>query len=66
MAEKVSCIVRGDKGKYCDCRCISEIQTEARSYTRVQAHEKVKRYPAPFTSKPVDRRRTRSQLNVRA
>jgi acetylornithine deacetylase/succinyl-diaminopimelate desuccinylase-like protein len=45
MAEKVNCIVRGDKNKYSDCRCITEIRTEAARYNRQQAHDKVKASP---------------------
>lgn len=45
MAEKVTCIVKGD-GRYSDCRCITEIRTDAgRRYTREQAHEQVKQSP---------------------
>ena len=32
MAEKVTCIVRGEKSKYSDCRCITEIRTDASRY----------------------------------
>jgi hypothetical protein len=42
MAERVTCIVRGDKDRYSVCRCITEIRTDARKYTRLEAHEKVK------------------------
>lgn len=45
MAEKVTCIIRGDKEKYSDCRCITEIRTDAGKYTRAEAHDKVKRFP---------------------
>jgi hypothetical protein len=45
MAEKVTCIIRGDKDKYSDCRCITEIRTDAGKYTRTEAHDKVKRSP---------------------
>jgi len=45
MAEKVTCIVRGDKAKYSDCRCITEIRTDAGKYTRSEAHDKVNRSP---------------------
>lgn len=45
MAEKVTCIVRGDKPKYSDCRCITEIRTDAGRYSRTEAHEKVKKMP---------------------
>lgn len=45
MAEKVTCIVKGD-GRYADCRCITEIRTDAGArYTREQAHEHVKQFP---------------------
>jgi len=45
MAEKVKCIVKGDSSKYSDCRCITEIRTDARSYTRLEAHNRVKASP---------------------
>lgn len=45
MAERVTCIVRGDKDRYSVCRCITEIRTDARKYTRLEAHEKVKTSP---------------------
>lgn len=45
MAEKVTCIIRGDKDKYSDCRCITQIRTEASTYTRLEAHNKVKATP---------------------
>lgn len=45
MAEKVTCIMRGDKDKYSDCRCITEIRTDAGRYTRLEAHNKVKNSP---------------------
>ena len=45
MAEKVTCIVRGEKPKYSDCRCITEIRTDAGKYSRGEAHDKVKRSP---------------------
>jgi len=44
MAEKVECIVKGD-GRYSDCRCITSIRTDVRTYTREEAHECVKRAP---------------------
>jgi acetylornithine deacetylase/succinyl-diaminopimelate desuccinylase-like protein len=45
MAEKVTCIVRGDKGKHSDCRCITQIRTDGGTYTRLEAHNKVKATP---------------------
>ena len=45
MAEKVTCIVRGDKNTYSDCRCITQIRTEIGTYTRIEAHNKVKNAP---------------------
>lgn len=45
MPERVTCIARGDKDKYSDCRCITEIRTDARKYTRLEAHDKVKASP---------------------
>lgn len=45
MAEKVTCIVRGEKDKYSDCRCITEIRTDASRYSRLEAHNKVKASP---------------------
>lgn len=45
MAEKVTCIVRGDKDKYSDCRCITQIRTDLKTYTRLEAHNQVKNYP---------------------
>ena len=38
MAEKVTCIVRGE-GQYSDCRCITKIRTDASKYTRGQGHD---------------------------
>jgi hypothetical protein len=45
MAEKVTCIIRGDKDKYSDCRCITQIRTEVATYTRLEAHNKAKNTP---------------------
>ncbi len=45
MAEKVICIVRSDKDRYSDCRCITEIRTDAVRYSRLEAHNKVKNSP---------------------
>ena len=45
MAEKVTCIVRGDKDKYSDCRCITQIRTTGGTYSRLEAHDKVKSSP---------------------
>ena len=46
MAEKVTCIVKGEAHKHSDCRCITKIQTDGwRSYTREEAHDKVKASP---------------------
>lgn len=46
MAEKVTCIVRGESYRYSDCRCITEIQVDGwKRYTRLEAHEKVKSSP---------------------
>ena len=45
MAEKVTCIVRGEKHRYSDCRCVTEIRTDAGRYTRSEAYNKVKTSP---------------------
>lgn len=45
MAAKVSCIERGEKNMYSDCRCITEIRTDAGRYSRLEAHNKVKASP---------------------
>lgn len=45
MAERVTCIVRGDRDKYSDCRCITEIRIDAGRYSRTEAHNKVKASP---------------------
>ncbi len=45
MAEKVTCIVKGDADKYSDCRGITLIRTDTATYTRLQAHERVKASP---------------------
>lgn len=45
MAEKVTCIVRGDRNRYSDCRCITEIRTDIARYSRLEAHNKVKNFP---------------------
>lgn len=44
MAEKVACIVKGDS-RYTDCRCITQIRTDVRTYSREQAHDRVKQSP---------------------
>jgi hypothetical protein len=44
MAEKVTCIVKGAP-KYSDCRCITQIRTDAARYTREEAHDHVKAQP---------------------
>jgi hypothetical protein len=44
MAEKVTCIVKGEP-RYWDCRCITHIQTDLRRHTREQAHDQVKAVP---------------------
>lgn len=41
MPETVSCIVKGDSDKYSDCRCVTEIQTNRKTYSREQAHRAV-------------------------
>ncbi len=45
MAEKVTCIVRGERHRYSDCRCITEIRTDAARYTRLEAYNRVKNSP---------------------
>jgi hypothetical protein len=45
MAERVTCIVRGDLYMYSDCRVHQQIRTEARAYSRLEAHDKVKNEP---------------------
>ena len=45
MAEKVTCIVRGEKHRFSDCRCITKIRTDAARYTRLEAHNTVKSSP---------------------
>lgn len=45
MAERVTCIVKGERHRYSDCRCITEIRTDAARYTRLEAHNKVKSSP---------------------
>jgi hypothetical protein len=45
MAERVTCIIRGDANRYSDCRCISELRTDVAKYTRLEAHDKVKAAP---------------------
>lgn len=45
MAERVACIVRGESHLYDDCRCITQIRTDARTYSRLEAHNKVKDTP---------------------
>lgn len=37
MAEKVTCIVKGDSSKYSDCRCITQIRTDARTYNTARS-----------------------------
>ena len=44
MAEKVTCTVKGDT-KYSDCRCITQIRTNVRTYTRLEAHRRVTNEP---------------------
>lgn len=45
MAEQVICIIQGDRHRYSDCRCITTIKTDVATYTRLQAHEKVEKFP---------------------
>lgn len=46
MAEKVTCIVKGEAHLHSDCRSITKIKTDCwKEYTREQAHEQVKAYP---------------------
>ncbi len=45
MAERVTCIVRGESHLYSDCRCITQIRTDAATYSRLEAHNKVKNSP---------------------
>jgi hypothetical protein len=46
MAEKVTCIVKGEAHMHFDCRSITKIKTDySREYTREEAHEKVKAFP---------------------
>ncbi|MBW2293695.1 MAG: DUF3892 domain-containing protein [Deltaproteobacteria bacterium] len=45
MAEKVECIVKGDADQHSDCRCITSIRTDAQTYTRLEAHDRVKQSP---------------------
>jgi len=45
MVEKVTCVVKGEASKYSDCRCITQIRTDARTYTRLEAYERVKASP---------------------
>jgi len=46
MAEKVTCIVKGEAHLHSDCRCITEIQVDGwKKYTRSEAHDKVKASP---------------------
>jgi len=46
MAEKVTCIVKGESHLHSDCRCITEIQTDGwRKYTRLEAYNKVTASP---------------------
>ncbi len=45
MAERVTCIVRGDKHLYSDCRCITQIKTDTATYSRLEAHNRVKNAP---------------------
>jgi hypothetical protein len=46
MAEKVTCIVKGEAHLHSDCRSITKIKTDYyNEYTREQAHDKVKASP---------------------
>lgn len=46
MAERVTCVVRGDRGKYSDCRCITELRTaNGTRLLRLEAHYLVKATP---------------------
>jgi len=45
MADRVTCVVKGDSNKYSDCRCITRVGTATRRYTRTEAHDKVKASP---------------------
>lgn len=42
MPEVVECIVKGDSDKYADCRCVTRIETNEETYTRLEAHNAVK------------------------
>ncbi len=46
MAERVTCVVRGDRAKYSDCRCITELRTASgTTLLRLEAHYLVKATP---------------------
>jgi hypothetical protein len=46
MAEKVTCVVKGEKYLHFDCCSITQIQVDGRHiYTREQAHDKVTAAP---------------------
>jgi Protein of unknown function (DUF3892) len=46
MAEKVTCIVRGEAHLHSDCRSVTKITADNwRTYTRQEAYEKVKSSP---------------------
>lgn len=45
MAERVACVVKGDRHVYSDCRCITELRTATSRYTRTQAHDLVRSHP---------------------
>ena len=45
MADRVTCVIKGDSSKYSDCRCITQLGTANKRYTRTEAHDKVKASP---------------------
>jgi hypothetical protein len=46
MAEKVTCIVKGESHLHSDCRCITEIQVDGwKRYPRLEAYDKVTASP---------------------
>ncbi len=54
MAEKVTCIVKGEAHLHSDCRCITKIKTDYwKEYTREQAHEQVKAHPGSIVVESV-------------
>jgi hypothetical protein len=56
MAEKVTCIVRGEAHLHSDCCSITQIKVDGwKSYTRAEAHDKVATTPGSIVVETTDK-----------